>query len=684
MRKLILIWVGWLIANCLYAQELPNIIVEQQLENITENNEDVETEDDSFLQEMAQFQRNPVNINTADEVLLKELRVLSPMQIQNLISYRSLLGKLLNIYELQAIPGWDLNTIRKVRPYITVSNDPGLFATIGTRLTEGENTLLVRVSQTLERSRGYLLDSSTTKNFYPGSPQKVFFRYKHVYKNLLQYGFLGEKDAGEQFFKGNQKQGFDFYSAHFFIRNAGIIKALALGDFTINLGQGLTQWMSLAFKKGPDVLATKRQASVLRPYNSAGEIFFHRGAGITIGKNGWQATVFGSYRHLDANFIGDTSQTVEDYVSSLQSSGYHRTQSEAADKGIQRQLAFGGNLSYNFKRWHTGLNAIQYKFKYPLQKGNDPYNLYALSGSNFGNYSADYSYTYKNMHFFGEAAMTDKKYPAFVNGLLISTASNIDMSFFYRNISPGYQSLYTSAFTESTFPTNEKGFFAGIAIRPMPTWRVDAYTDIYQFPWLKFRVNAPSSGKDYFLQLTYTPNKQVEIYGRFKTETKSINYDPLSLTLHPVIPQPKQDLRLQVSYKLTPEFTLRSRAETVWFDKRGDAAEQGFLMYADLIYKPVMKPYSGNIRLQYFETDGYNSRLYAYENDVLYYFAIPLFYGKGYRYYLNLNYDISKKLAFWIKWSQYIYKEKAIIGSGLDEIKGAQKTEARIQILYRF
>ncbi len=122
----------------------------------------------------------------------------------------------------------------------------------------------------------------------------------------------------------------------------------------------------------------------------------------------------------------------------------------------------------------------------------------------------------------------------------------------------------------------------------------------------------------------------------------------------------------------------------VWFDKKGEAAEQGFLMYADVLYKPVMKRYSGNVRLQYFETDGYNSRLYAYENDVLYYFSIPLFYGKGYRYYINLNYDLSKRLSFWVKWSQYIYKDQSTVGSGLDQITGSQKTEVRLQLLYRF
>lgn len=50
-------------------------------------------------------------------------------------------------------------------------------------------------------------------------------------------------------FKGRQKAGFDFYSVHLFARRLGIIQSLAIGDFTVNLGQGLIQWQSLAFKK---------------------------------------------------------------------------------------------------------------------------------------------------------------------------------------------------------------------------------------------------------------------------------------------------------------------------------------------------------------------------------------------------------------------------------------------------
>ena len=688
MRRIILLSSLLFCFLCSKAQvkEIPvNTTTEEELENITANNDDMETEDDSYLQEINQFQRNPMNLNTADGDDLKELRVLTPMQVQSLLSYRNILGKFINIYELQAVPGWDINTIRKIRPYVTVSNEANLFNSIGDRLKNGNRSLLVRTTQTLEKSRGYLLDPAAATNYYPGSPQKLFVRYKYSYKGLLQYGILGEKDPGEQFFKGGQKQGFDFYSAHFFLRNSGIIKALALGDYTVNMGQGLTQWMNLAYKKGPDILSVKRESAVLRPYNSAGEINFHRGAAITIGKGKWEATVFGSIKRVDANFnAADTSQSLDEFVSSLQTSGYHRTKSELEDKGAQKQIAFGGNFSYQIKRLHLGVNGIQYNFKYPLIKENYPYNFYALTGKSFGNYSTDYSYTYKNMHFFGEAAITDKKYAAVTSGLLISVANNVDMSFLYRNISKGYQSLYTNAFTESTYPTNEKGFFSGISVRPNDAWRIDAYADMYSFPWLKFRIDEPTTGSDYLLQATYKPNKVLELYTRFKSETKSINYNPENFTLNPAIPQPKQDWRTQISYKLTTVFTIRSRVEIVWFDKKADDASQGFLFYTDVFYKPDRSKFSGNVRLQFFQTGDYNSRLYAYESDLLYNFSIPVFYGKGYKYYLNINYDVNKKLSFWAKFAQTIYPDQQSVGSGLDLIQKNHKTEAKLQMMYRF
>jgi len=661
-----------------YGQEIP-ITTEQQLENQTDADQG-ETEDDAYLQELEQFRKNPINLNTADADELKQLRIVTDLQIANLISYRNLLGKLIHVYELQAVPSWDVNTIRKLLPFVTTAMSLSLAEEASKRFSGGEHSLLLRVSQVLERSDGF--DKSTSGTKYIGSPQKILFRYRYTYKNLLQFGLVGDKDAGEEFFKGAQKKGFDFYSFHFFARKIGIIQSLALGDFSVNMGQGLIQWQGLAFKKSADVMGVKRQAAVLRPYSSAGEFYFHRGGGITIKKGKLEGTAFASFRKLSANFVADTVNN-EDFISSFLTSGYHRTSSENADRNNLTQTAFGGNIIYRGKKWHVGVNGIYYHFSLPVQKRDEPYNLYAISGSNWYNFSVDYSYTYKNLHWFGEAAADKNSNKAFINGLLVSVDPRVDISFVQRTINKAYQSINGNAFTESTYPTNETGFYTGISIRPAIGWRLDAYADIYKFPWLKYLVDAPSHGKDFLAQLTYTPNKQVEMYTRFRNETKQSNQSDNTTVTNFLVSIPKQNWRTQISYKVNPAVTLRNRIEVLWYNKDVNK-EMGFLSFFDFVYKPMLKPYAGTIRLQYFETDSYDSRIYAYENDVLYSYSIPAFYDKGFRYYININYDLTKKLNFWIRWAQTIYRNKISIGSGLDEIPGNRRSELKIQARWVF
>jgi hypothetical protein len=124
--------------------------------------------------------------------------------------------------------------------------------------------------------------------------------------------------------------------------------------------------------------------------------------------------------------------------------------------------------------------------------------------------------------------------------------------------------------------------------------------------------------------------------------------------------------------------------ELIWYNRNSKEAEEGFLYLADIIYKPLLKPYAGVLRFQFFQTNGYNSRVYAYENDVLYNFSIPAFYGEGIRYYLNLNYDITRNLSCWLRFSQSIYRDQLTIGSGEDAIDGHIKSELHLQLRWIF
>lgn len=660
------------------AQELP-VTEEQQLETVTEVTES-DVEDEMLLQQLQYYIENPLNLNAATEEELRSLFILTDLQIYNLLQYRKLAGALVSIYELQAVPSWNLSTIKRVLPYVTISIRADVAQTLIKRLRGGKHFVMLRGSKLLQKQRGY---DKTLSTHYLGSNEHLQLRYKFQHKNLLHYGIVADKDAGEEFFKGSQQKGFDFYSFHLFARKIGIVKALALGDFTVNMGQGLIQWQSFAFKKSADAMFIKRQGSVLHPYSSAGEFYFTRGAGASFHIGKVEATVFGGYRKFSGNLVNDTMSN-ESYFSSFQTSGYHRSASELADRNRIRQISFGGTVGYRRSNYTVNLNTVHYNFSKAIQKREEPYNQFAIQGNRWSNYSIDYSITYKNLHFFGEAAIDKNVSTAFVNGMQISVDPKVDISLLYRNINPEYQAVFGNAFTESTAPSNERGFYTGITLRPVNGWRVDAYADFFQFPWLKYRVNAPSKGSDYQVQLQWQPDKQFEAYARYKQESKPINASISSDPIDYPVNQPKENLRFHFQYVVNKNLVLRTRTEFLWFHRKdAGRVEDGFLTYVEARYRAGMK-LAGNLRMAYFETDSYNSRIYAYESDVLYSYSIPAFFNKGNRIYLNINYDLTIRSSIWLRFAHTIYNGMEKIGSGLDEIEGNRRSEIKIQFRYAF
>src|SRR5688572_18333802 len=212
MRKIILaiIHTAWIVCR---AQELP-ASAEQEMEALADREEEL-SEDDSWQQQLSRFNKDPVNLNTAERDQLIQLGMLTDLQVSNLLSYRRLLGDIDDIHELQAIPGWDISMIRRLLPYITIQISFIKKEEWKKWFTNGVHSVLLRVSQELDKPA----ELNVT-----GSPLKLFCRYNYIYKNTLQFGALGEKDAGEQFLSGTQKTGFDFYSFHFFVRKKGLLQ----------------------------------------------------------------------------------------------------------------------------------------------------------------------------------------------------------------------------------------------------------------------------------------------------------------------------------------------------------------------------------------------------------------------------------------------------------------------------
>lgn len=625
MKKLLLIISYSCKCLYMYSQETP-VVAEQQLETLIPA-DDAEPEDDTYLVELERLRRQPLDLNSADRGELTELHMLNDLQIENLLTYRRLLGPIISIYELQAVPSWSIPLIRKLLPFITIATTMDITKEVKRQFRQGQYTFLFRIGQQRKK------DDNLT---YPGSPHKLLFRYRYQYRSQFQYGLTGDKDAGEQFFKGAQSKGFDFYSFHVFWRRKGMVRAIALGDFTINMGQGLIQWQSLAFGKSANTMNIKRQSPVLRPYTSSGEFNFHRGLGITFQKDRLELTTFVSFRKLSANL--DTLYDKR-YFTSFYTSGYHRTENEVNNRNNLQQMTTGGSLRYKHNRLSTGINAVIYKYAAQLQRQDEIYDVFAPAGDHWYNLSLDYDYLFRNLHFFGEVAIDRELDKAILNGLLLSVDPKVDLAVLHRSISKKFQSIQGSAFTENTVPSNENGLYVGIEIRPSPVCEINAYADVYTIPWLTYLVDVPSSGKEFFIQLTYIPAKQTEIYTRFRNESV------MGIST-------KQNWRTHISYMIIPSITLRNRIELVWFEKDRERKQTGFLSYIDIWYRPMLKPVSAVFRLQYVETDGYDARLYAYESDVLYSYSNPAFYNRGYRYGFTLQYDINKKIACWLRWAQ--------------------------------
>ena len=671
-------------------------IIQRRIETIAEllGEGDEALDYNTLLDELLYFSENPININNTTPNELAQLPMLDDIAITNLWNHIETNGKLLNVYELQGVDGFDLNTIRQVQPFIKVSDNPEASKfSFKEMMKEGEHELILRYQQVLNEQEGYtaiedsILRESPNRR-YLGSQQKYYARYRFKYSNKVSWGLTMEKDAGEEFFKGSMKQGFDFYSGHLFVKNIGKLKAAALGDFQAQFGQGLVFWSGLAFGKSSDGVSIKRNARGLSPYTSVDENRFLRGGGATLQFGKIEVTAFGSYKLLDANVAAqlDTLSEEEQTVSSIFSFGFHRTPGELEDRQSLSEAVYGGNVSYKGRRLSLGITAVGYNFSKPIQRSSQLYNLNEFSGKQNSNFGLDYSYVWKNFHFFGEFALSQNLGFATINGLFMTIDPKVTLTAMVRHFQPKYQAVYANGVAESSRMNNETGYYLGFNIQPFKHWILNGFFDVFRFPWLRFQVNGPSIGYEAVGQLIYRPSREFEVYFRFRQKNKQLTESAAfsSEPIRGVEDELRSYYRLNLSYSLSKSVKLRSRVEYSRYQRGNRELDQGFMVYQDFIYKPVNFPVSFNARLAYFDTESYNSRIFAFESDVLYAYSFPAYFYRGMRAYLNVRYDISRNVSAWFRVANLFYSNRETVGSGLEQTPSNHRTDIKVQLRLKF
>lgn len=671
--------IGLLLACDLYGQSETDLLVERLMEFVAE--EQAEGFDFSELAERFEYYaRHPIDLNRTDGSELQELQFIPQLFIDNLLDHRNRSGRFVSRYELQVIEGVDTELLRLIVPYVTV-NAPNSLSGIRAHqlVNEATHDLMVRYGRTLQRRRGYTI-TDTSRSRYLGTPDQLFIRYRYHFGRDLQVAFNMKKDAGEALFGEAQRGGFDFYSGSVYVRNQGMLKGLVVGDYALQFGQGLAMWNGLGFGKSSMVQGMARQSTGLRPYTSSNEVPFLRGAAATIALGHFSVTPFVSKRRLDGS-VSYTDGRLS--IGSIGQTGLHRTPNEIANRGAVAQWVYGTNAQYEYRRFRIGATAYHTDFGAIIQPQDLLRNQYAFQGTSLWNTSLYYNHSWQGIYLYGEAAHSIGSGFAFTNGMIASLHPHLSLALHYRNYHRDYHSFFNQGIAEGSVASNERGFYSGLVYHPSRAVEWVLYGDFFHFPWLRYRVDAPSHGVDLLTQFTYTWYKRANISIRYRYRQREENAS-MELPHNRVVEVLRQQLRISGQYKISDAWRMRNRVELTHYRKEGDVTEIGWMAYQDVIFKPMAGKLSGNTRIALFGTPGYNSRIYAFENNVLYAYSFPLYHNDGIRTYLNLRYRFGRGMDVWLRFATFVYRGAGEVGSGLDTIEGNQRSDVRVQLRWQF
>jgi hypothetical protein len=670
-----------------YAQdeELKNSIIEQRIEIIVAGlDEGVELDYTTLFEDLQGYYDQPLNLNTATTEQLRELYLISDLQIIALHNHLATYGDLKSIYELQAVDQFSIASIRQIEPFVTAS-PAGYLDKVSIRTIWEEATFdwMMRYKREFQDRAGYQPDVDSGQPTYAGSPDYLYSRMTLKFRKALQMGMTLEKDPGEVLTTGG-----DFKSAHLMYADQRFIRKIIVGDYQAMFGQGLTFWNGLGFGKSPFILNTKKNALGFKPYTSVQEGQYMRGAAIALGYKRWTCSMFASLKKMDASVEQDSTLLDTSYegflVSSLNASGLHRTSSEIQNRKTLQETVAGLNLDYNWKRGSVGFTSAALHYNKSLALNPDLYRYFKPHGQDFSNMGINYQTVVRNANFFGEFSRSANGGWASLNGMVASLHPAVALSVLHRHFTEDYQAIYANVFAENQDnPANERGLFAGVQTTWPKGWNFTAYIDLVKYPWLRYRVDAPSAAQDFLLQLNYKPNRKDEFYVRFRRRGDVQNATTTDARITMPVELSRDVFRIHGAYYVHPNVQLKTRLEWVFY-KKEELNQSGYLLYQDVAFKKIGWPVNVVARYALFHTDDWNARVYAYENDLLYAFSIPAHSGVGSRMYVMVNWDLRKGLEMQCRYGQWLYSDRQKISSGNQEIDGNRLSDVHVMLRWRF
>lgn len=646
--------------------------------------QDLDLNYEGLYDNLAQLLSHPLDINKATDEELRFLKVLTEEQIKNLVDYRFMNGYLLSIYELQAIPGFDLATIQKITPYIQV-RDPAsaINRTLWQRVKdESDNYFIMRYERILQTKEGFRSETDADDHF-KGSPDKLSFRFRTSRPGDFSFGFSAEKDAGEQMIwnQPQQQYGFDYLSFHAQLQNKGRLKNLIVGDFQSQFGQGLMIGGIFGMGKGGETITTTRRSNIGHlPYTSFSEAGNLRGVATTVevARNIYWSGFY-SRTKRDAQ-VNDSIQETS-IISSLVTTGLHRNEKELAKRRTTGEQNLGSVIQYKTHTIDAGILYNQISYDDPVLKSATLYNQFIFTGSHNENIGSYLNFILRNASVFSEFSHSLHGGNAYIAGVLWNLSPRVDLAMVYRNFDRSYHAFYSNAFAEGSTTQNERGTYWGWKYTFNRRLNVTGYIDLFQFAWLRYRIYTPSDGDEWLVRINYQPSRKTTLFAQIREEAKTRNIATPSSTLYTTGKGKKYNYWISSDVGASDHVRFKTRLQFSSYSIQHQTT-RGMVLMQDIRFN--MRKLEVTARYALFDTDDYDNRQYVYENDVWLAFSLPAYYGKGIRRYILLEYKLNSYISFWFRYADTRYTDRDSIGSGVDETDGNVRSDLKFQTRIKF
>lgn len=590
-----------------------------------------ETLDDGSMEQLYEdiedMKEAPLDLNIATRAQLEALPFLSPQQVMDIIEYRDRVKRIETTQELLLIPSLERQTIRLLQQVVTIlprqQRQP--LPRWRDMLRYGKNTLLADLKIPFYHRQG--------ESAWLGPSCKHWLRYSFRYGQQVSLSLAAAQDAGEPFFKGKNRYGYDFYTGYLLLKNVGRLQTLALGRYRLRFGMGLILNNSLGLGKLATLTTLMNSSTRISGHGSRSESNYLQGAAgtVSLSKN-FDLTAFVSYRKIDATLNKDSAT-----VATILTSGYHRTVSEMARRRNTAVALVGGHLNWFANGFHVGLTGYYTSFNRQLKMDKGQlYRQWYPRGSEFYNLSLDYGYLSRKLTISGETATDKNAQVATVNFISYVLTPRLSLSALQRFYPYKYQAVYANSVAEGGTVNDESAVLLGGTWRPWKDAVFTFYSDLSYFAWPKYATNGSTHRWDNLIQLNCDRGCWALLL-RYRMKMKEQKGQAELSTIR----RYDHRARLSVSYT-TSTLCLTTQADATFVSK--ETASHGYMLSQTARWQYRWLKLIASTA--YFNTTSYEARVYSYEPGLLYTFSFPAFYGAGMRSMLNVRADLLSSLTF--------------------------------------